>query len=278
MNYRHAFHAGSFADVFKHMILVRLLKALARKDKGFAYIETHAGAGRYDLHASAACRAGEYRDGIGRLWSEPVQHGTEEYLAAVHALNRSEELRWYPGSPRIARSLLRPQDRLRLAERAPDECARLRAEFAGDPQTSVHCANGYAALKAWLPPPERRGLVLIDPPYERDDEWDLLRDALVFAAARWPQGVYAAWYPLKPGAPPARFKSALAAGGLRELLIAELTVWPADTPFRLNGCGMLILNPPWRLDAELRRLLDPLASRLRQGPAGGSRVEWLVPE
>ena len=278
MNYRHAFHAGNFADVFKHLILARLLKALQKKDKGFAYIETHAGPGRYDLNAPAARKTGEHRDGIGRLWRAPARDGTEDYLAAVRALNRGDDLRYYPGSPRIARFLFRPQDRMRLAERAPEECTRLQAEFAGDAQVTVHGGDGYALLKAWLPPPERRGLVLIDPPYERDDEWALARGALLFAAARWPQGIYALWYPLKPGTPLARFKSALATSGLRKLLAAELTVWPADTPFRLNGCGMVILNPPWKFEAELRGLLEPLAPRLRQGPAGGARVEWLVPE
>lgn len=280
MNYRHAFHAGNFADVFKHVLLLRLLAALARKDKAFAYIETHAGAGRYALAAPAARKSGEARAGIGRLWQSPAARGEDvaRYLAAVRALNHGDGLACYPGSPRIARFLLRPQDRMRLAEAAPAECARLRAEFAHDRQVSVHCGDGYAQLKAWLPPPERRGLVLIDPPYERDEEWRQASEALVAAARRWPQGTYALWYPVKRDAPLARCQADLARAGLRKLLLAEMSVSPADTPFRLNGCGMIVLNPPWRLEQGLAPELEALAERLRQGPSADARVEWLVPE
>jgi 23S rRNA (adenine2030-N6)-methyltransferase len=277
MNYRHLYHAGNFADVFKHAVLVRLLQALKRKPKGFAYVETHAGGGRFDLHAADAQKTGEYRDGIARLWTDPLD-GHEDYLAAVRAQNPGGQLRYYPGSPRIARSLLRTQDRMRLAEQLPAECARLQTEFVHDAQVSVSCADGYAALKAWLPPPERRGIVFVDPPYERNDEWERVAEAVATAVTRWPQGVYAVWYPLKPGAPVARLKSALVTAGLRNILAVEFLVWPADTPFRLNGCGMLILNPPWQIDAELRSLLEPLARRLKQGPATAWTVAWLVPE
>lgn len=278
MNYRHTFHAGNFADVVKHVVLAQVLKAFRRKDKAFAYIETHAGAGRYDLRQGDAERTGEYLDGIARLWPAPPVDGLEDYLAAVRELNAEGVLRHYPGSPRIARFLLRPQDRMRLAERAPAECARLQTEFAADAQVTTQCGDGYAVLKQWLPPPERRGLVLIDPPYESANEWDQLVGALAAAVKRWSQGVYAVWYPLKATAPVERFKSAIAQSGLRRVLSAELTLWPLDSPFRLNGCGMLIVNPPWRLDAELPQILAALAERLRQGPAAGSQVLWLVPE
>lgn len=278
MNYRHAFHAGNFADVFKHLILVRLLKALQKKDKGFAYLETHAGAGRYHLGAPDPQKTGEYREGIERLWDGDAAQGIEDYLDAVRAVNRGRRLRYYPGSPRLARFFLRPQDRMRLAEQAPSECARLRAEFTGDSQVMVRCGDGYALLKAWLPPPERRGLVLIDPPYERADEWARARDGLMLALKRWAHGVYALWYPLKAGAPIDRFKTRLVHAGIPKVLSAELTLWPADSPSRLNGCGMLIVNPPWRLDTELGRLLQPLAVRLKQGPAAAARVHWLTPE
>lgn len=278
MNYRHLFHAGNFADVFKHLVIARLLKALQRKDKGFAYIETHAGAGRYDLRAPGVQKTQEYRDGIGRLWDSSPPHDIADYLDAVRGVNRGATLRYYPGSPRVARFFLRPQDRMRVCEQSPGECEQLQAEFAGDAQVYVRCGDGYAALKGWLPPPERRGLVLIDPPYERTDEWDRVRDALMLGAKRWSSGVYAVWYPLKAGTPVGRFLSRVAGSGLRKMLLAELTVWPADTPFRLNGCGMLLLNPPWRFDTELRTLLEALKTLLKQGPAARSRVEWLVPE
>lgn len=280
MNYRHAFHAGNFADVFKHLVLVCLLKALQRKDKGFAYLETHAGAGRYDLRGPEARQTGEFENGIARLWGPPTaaEPALAEYLAAVRAVNRGPRLRYYPGSPRIARFLLRPQDRMRLAEQAPAECARLQAEFADDARVTVRCGDGYALLKGWLPPPERRGLVLVDPPYERVDEWEHTGKALRLAAKRWREGSYAVWYPLKAGTPVERFKSALVSSGLRKILLAELGVWPMDSPFRLNGCGMLCVNPPWRLDTDLRGVLETLAARLQQGPSAATRVQWLVPE
>lgn len=279
MNYRHSFHAGNFADVFKHVILVQLLLALQRKDAAFAYLETHAGAARYDLQAPDAQKTGEYRDGIARLWGDTaVEEGIAQYVAAVRAVNAGNTLRYYPGSTRIARFLRRPQDRMRLAEQVGTECARLRREFDRDAQVTVHCGDGYAALQRWLPPPERRGLVFIDPPYESAEEWERLVDTLTRAAKRWAQGTYAVWYPLKAAAPVERFKAALAASGLRKMLLAELALWPLDSPFRLNGCGMLILNPPWLLDTALAPLLERLAARLAQGPTAAARVEWLVPE
>lgn len=278
MNYRHLFHAGNFADVFKHVVLVQILKALQRKDKGLAYVETHAGAGRYDLHSIEAQKSGEYRDGIGRLWEDPPLEGFEDYMSSVRAVNPDGRLHFYPGSPRIAHHMLRPQDRMYLAELLPDACADLKQEFNGDKHVRVQCADGYAALKGWLPPPERRGLVLIDPAYEQHEEWGRLGHALRFAGERWAQGTYALWYPLKAGTPLRRFKTELQRSGLRNLLSAEIALWPLDTPFRLNGCGMLIYNPPWRLDEELRPLLDALAGRLRQGPTSGAQIDWVVPE
>jgi 23S rRNA (adenine2030-N6)-methyltransferase len=278
MNYRHLYHAGNFADVFKHVVLVQILKALQRKDKGLAFLETHAGTGRYDLRAPEAQKSGEFREGIGRLWEGSPLEGFDDYLNAVRAANPDGTLRYYPGSPGIARYLLRPQDRMYLAELFPDACAELQQEFSGDKRMRIRCADGYAALKGWLPPPERRGFVLIDPAYERPEEWERLGEALRFAAERWPQGTWAIWYPLKAGTPLNRFKSGLEKTGLRNLLSAELAIWPLDTPFRLNGCGVLIYNPPWRLDEELRPLLDALADRLRQGPTSGARIDWVVPE
>lgn len=278
MNYRHIYHAGNFADVFKHVILVQLLQSLARKDAGFAYLETHAGAGRYDLHAPPARKSGEYRTGIERVWGRATGGGLGDYLAVVAVQNPDGDLRCYPGSPRIARALLRAQDRMRLAEQLPEACAALKSEFAGDRQVSVTCGDGYAALKAWLPPRERRGLVLLDPSYESQDEWEHMRCALALARRRWAQGIYALWYPLKAGTPLGRFKAALVADGWRNILQAELMISPPDTPFRLNGCGMLIYNPPWQLDTRLPALLDPLARLVQQGTAADVTVQWLVPE
>lgn len=279
MNYRHAFHAGNFADVFKHLVLVALLEGLKRKEKGFAYVETHAGAGRYDLRNPAVQKTGEYRDGIERLWRAPSADPLiAAYLAAVGSVNRGTALHVYPGSPRIARALVRPQDRLQLAELEPGECARLERDFARDGQVRVARGDGYALLGAWLPPREARGLVLIDPPYESAGEWQKVADAVVAAHRRWATGCYAVWYPLKAGAPVTRVKQALETSGMRKILVAEIEVWPGDTPFRLNGCGMAMVNPPWRVDGELERVLPPLAEQLRQGPRASARVGWLVPE
>src|SRR5581483_7405736 len=173
MNYRHGYHAGNFADVVKHLILTLLLKALAHKPAPWAYIDTHAGAGRYDLAAPEPLKTAEYRDGIGRLWAaNDLPEECVDYLNLVRALNPDGALRYYPGSPWIAHALRRSHDRLVLAERQPQECARLKAVFARAERVSIHCADGVAGIKAWVPPAERRGVVLIDPPYERPAEWD----------------------------------------------------------------------------------------------------------
>jgi 23S rRNA (adenine2030-N6)-methyltransferase len=279
VNYRHAFHAGNFADVFKHAILALLLKALHKKDTPFCYLDTHAGAGRYDLKHAAARKTGEYQQGIARLWAETALPAElTDYLAAVRAVNRGEALRFYPGSPRIARFFLRPQDRMVLLEQHPEEAAALKQEFAGDRQVVVHEQDGYQGLKAYLPPPERRGLVLIDPPYEAPDEFDRVVSGLRTAWGRWPTGVYAVWYPLKDRAPVAHFHRRLAAGGIPKILVAELGLYPEAPAFRLNGCGMVLVNPPWQLDDILRQLLPWLKDRLGQDLAGQVTVNWLVPE
>jgi 23S rRNA (adenine2030-N6)-methyltransferase len=279
VNYRHAFHAGNFADVFKHVVLTLLLKALRAKDKPFFYLDTHAGAGRYDLGGAAARKTGEFAQGVARLASgERLPEAMRDYLAAVRTLNRSGELRFYPGSPRIARHFLRPQDRMVLCEQHPEEYGRLKAEFAGDEQVAVHLRDGYLGLKAFLPPPENRGVVLIDPPYESADEFDRAADALIASCTRWRGGIYALWYPIKLPAPVATLHRAMRDSGISKILLAELAVYPEDSAFRLNGCGMLLINPPWRLDEGLKNLLPQLAGLLRQETDARIRLDWLVPE
>jgi 23S rRNA (adenine2030-N6)-methyltransferase len=279
MNYRHLFHAGNFADVFKHVILTLLLKALRSKDKPFFYLDTHAGAGRYDLGSEAARKTGEFVQGIARLCArEPLPQALREYVTAVRALNRGDDLRFYPGSPRIGRHFLRPQDRMVLCERHPEEYGRLKVEFAGDKQVAVHLQDGYLGLKAFLPPPENRGLVLIDPPYESADEFAGAADALIASWARWRSGTYALWYPIKLRAPVESLHRAMRDSGISKILLAELAVYPEDSAFRLNGCGMLLINPPWRLDEELKILLPQLAGLLRQETDARIRLDWLVPE
>lgn len=280
MNYRHIFHAGNFADVFKHAILTLLLKSLHTKDKPFAYLETHAGGGRYDLDSEAARKTNEARAGIGRLW--PSRENFPEltdYFSAVQALNRGGSPRFYPGSPQLARTLLRAQDRMALFELVPEECARLRDEFARDDRVQVFCQDGYGGLKAQLPPRERRGLVLIDPPYEGGDEFTQAFEGLRLAHERWATGIFALWYPVKERAPVARLHRLLTASGIRKVLCAELMLYPEDTSFRLNGSGMILVNPPWKLDETLRDLLPRLHVALRgEEPGGRAGVSWLVPE
>lgn len=278
MNYRHLFHAGNFADVFKHLVLTLLLQALARKESPFVYFDTHAGTGRYDLVHGAARKTGEYRDGIGRLWSAPdLPPACAVYRDAVRAMNPDGRLRFYPGSPRIAHALLRPQDRIVLAELHPVECERLKNEFAGVPRVAVHCQDGFMALKGWAPPVERRGLVLVDPPYERDEEWNEAGAAVAQAWQKWAGGVYALWYPLKARSPLARMTRHLARLPADKVLSLEFTLQPRDTPFKLNGCGMVVVNPPWQLDTQLKPMLTWLADRLRQTPSSAARIEWGTP-
>jgi 23S rRNA (adenine2030-N6)-methyltransferase len=261
MNYRHAFHAGNFADVVKHVTVCALLEHLSRKDKPWCYVETHAGRGRYDLDSPEARRSGEWRDGIGRLADAPeLPAAIVRYLRQVRDLAGNErQIRVYPGSPLLARAALRPGDRALLAELQPDEAAALRAEFRGEPRVAVHHMDGYQALKALLPPTPRRGLVLIDPPYEAPDELARLPARLGAAARRWPTGIFVLWYPIKDRrelAPLRRGLERLEAG---ELLFAELSLAPADNAARMNGSGLAIVRPPWRFEDTLRACYPALA-------------------
>jgi 23S rRNA (adenine2030-N6)-methyltransferase len=278
LSYRHAFHAGNFADVFKHVLLIQFIHALQRKDQPFCVLDTHAGAGRYDLRSPPAQKHREFLGGIGRLWNQPgLSPELADYVAQVRAVNRGGQLRYYPGSPRLTRALLRPDDRLMLTELHSTDHAALKAEFAGDRQVAVHHADGYAALKALLPPPERRGLVLLDPAYELKDEFDRLCEAIQIIHRRWANGVIAAWYPILDRTPSLRFQRTLQSLAIPSILCMELGLYPYDGPPGLHGCGMIAVNPPWQLDEMLGRLLPELRQRLRVGDHGQTRLEWLVP-
>ncbi len=280
MNYRHAYHAGNFADVVKHAVLALLVDRLKAKDSAFCVLDTHAGIGRYDLRSVPAQKTGEFKSGIGRLLERETRSLPAElkpYLGAVRALNGSGGLRWYPGSPRLVRSLMRGQDQLILFELHPEDAAALSELFARDRQVTVRQADGYIGLKAVLPPPQRRGLVLIDPPFEKRDEFETLLRGLRQAHRRWATGQYLVWYPIKDRAPVAEFHQALKASGIERVLIAEFLLRPDDDAERLNGCGLVLINPPWKLDATLEELLSALAGILGAEKGGGARVEWLVP-
>ncbi|HTR18263.1 MAG TPA: 23S rRNA (adenine(2030)-N(6))-methyltransferase RlmJ [Acetobacteraceae bacterium] len=272
MNYRHAFHAGNFADCLKHALLVWLLRAMARKDKPFLVLDTHAGIGRYDLGTGPAERTGEWRAGIGRLLEAPPEP-LADYVGLVRQLGL------YPGSPVLARALLRPTDRLVCCELHPEDHAVLRREFAGDRQVGVHLRDGYEAFRAFLPPPERRGLILIDPPYEVPDEFDRLAAGLRAGHARFPGGVFAAWYPIKHRAPVRAFHDAMRASGIPDIVCAELYLREPVDPARLNGCGLLVINPPWQFETEAKALLAALLERLgNREPGEGIALPRLAAE
>lgn len=279
MNYRHAFHAGNFADVHKHIVLLALIDRLTRKPKPLFYLDTHAGRGWYDLRSHEAQRGDEHANGIGRMSQEAVADDLRRYLTAVHSLREAtNDARGYPGSPLLALDQLRDDDRAVFVEQQIQEAHALERAVARRRGVAVVCGDGYAALKTYLPPRENRGLVLIDPPYESDREFVRVADALQSSVARWPSGVFAVWYPIKAGAEAARFHAALRQSGLRKLLLLELSVRPADSPLGLNGSGMLIANPPWKLDAEIAPALEEAHTLLDRQRAGPVRIEWLVGE
>ncbi len=276
MNYRHIFHAGNFADVFKHVVLVRVLRALQKKDTPFCYLDTHAGRGLYDLTSVSANRSGEFRDGIARLWcGEPWTRPFADYLDVVRAVNPQNTLTVYPGSPRIARQFLRPQDRMVLCEAQPEEEAALKAEFSNDRQVAVHLRDGYQGLKAFLPPKERRGLVLIDPPYESPDEFEDAGRALIAAWQRWRTGIFALWYPVKDVGLVERLHRRLVAAGVDKLMSVDFAVDAARGTLRLDRCAMALINPPWKLDLELSEQLPLLANGLAHGSGSTAEIRWL---
>ncbi len=282
MNYRHAFHAGNFADVVKHAVLALLIERLKAKETAFRVVDTHAGIGLYDLSADAPNRTGEWRQGIRRVFDRPLPEPLATPLApslpTVSAVTPGGGLRHYPGSPMIARQLLRRQDRLTAVELHPEDAAALSATFAGDRQVKVVALHGWLALPAFLPPKERRGLVLVDPPYEARDEFDRLAAGLAAAHRRWPTGQYLLWYPVKDLAAVDRLRLALAKSGIPRILRAELFVRDRATPDRFNGTGLLLVNPPWQFEAALEALLGGLAPILADGPGAGFLLDPIAGE
>ncbi|WP_165399218.1 23S rRNA (adenine(2030)-N(6))-methyltransferase RlmJ [Komagataeibacter xylinus] len=283
MNYRHSYHAGNFADVMKHALLVALIKALCRKPSAFSVLDTHAGIGLYDLSGPQAQATGEWREGIGRLLEAPLgvaqQAALGPWLDIVRDVMRAHEGRlFYPGSPALVAHLLRPDDTLTCCEHHPDDQHDLRRLFRHNPQVSVHGRDGYGAITALLPPRQaKRGLVLMDPPFEERDEFTRLAQAIMTARRRFPAGIVAAWYPIKHRAPVRAFMNGLKDAGQRKLLAVELTLRPPLDPTRLNGSGLLIANPPFRFEDEAQAILAALCPYLGDGQAEGS-VEWIVGE
>lgn len=299
MNYRHHYHAGNFADVFKHAALVQLVRALQRKEKGFLYLDTHSGRGTYDLLGASRGltldRAPEWPDGVGRLLDmdtatlSPVLRDYLEIVRAHDAKRRAEtrggedvadpaSVRHYPGSPRFVQHLARPQDRLVLCELHPAESTLLADEFRDARRVRVEAVDGYAAIKAHLPPLERRALVLIDPPFEAGDEFARVAEALDEALNRLPAATIAIWYPLTERARSDAFLAELADYGPPPTCAIELSVHGPAAPQKLKGCGLIVINPPWQLAPVLGELATDLAKRLVQSPGGDSQLRWIVPE
>ncbi|BAV98823.1 23S rRNA (adenine(2030)-N(6))-methyltransferase RlmJ [Lysobacter enzymogenes] len=282
MNYRHAFHAGNHADVLKHIALLALCDALTAKPAPLFALDTHAGRGLYALDGNSAQRTGEAEGGIGRLLAEaPKQPLIGRYLAAVRACRQEHGAAAYPGSPWLLAHALRADDRIAACELQPEEAAQLKHVFARDERVAAHQRDGYAAMKALLPPRigatrYNRGLVLIDPPFEAQlAEFDTALGALREALARWPQGTYVLWYPIKRRRALQPFYRRAATLPAKSVLTAELLVRADDSPLRMNGSGLLVLNPPWHFDQQMQALLPALARTLGESADAAGAVQWL---
>lgn len=278
LSYRHAFHAGNHADVLKHAVETLIIEQLKRKDKPFCYLDTHAGGGCYDLSGEWPQKKAEYLDGIARLWPER-QHWPElaAYWDIIATLNESE-LRFYPGSPEIARHLLREQDKLMLMELHNQEIEILRRHMGSDSRSAIHHRDGFEGLLGLLPPTPRRGLVLMDPPYELKEDYQRVLQTLKKAMQKWSTGIYALWYPIL-GKDADRSRSMLELfkyAGFPSVLVAELEVAAQPDEWGMNGSGMLILNAPWQLDGQLTTLLPRLCQQLAQSDEARWRLEWLA--
>jgi 23S rRNA (adenine2030-N6)-methyltransferase len=275
MNYRHAFHAGNFADCMKHALLLRLLRRLEVKETPFRVLDTHAGIGTYDLGGDEAGRTGEWERGVARLL-----HIHDGPLAEWVALLRQAGCPpAYPGSPSLARMVLRERDRLVLCELHEQDHATLRALFRGDPQVAVHKRDGWEALAALTPFPEKRGLILMDPPFEQEGEFTRMTEGMLNTAHRFRAGVQAAWYPIKHRTPVRAFHAALAESGVRDIITCEFWLREPTDPQRLNGCGLVVVNPPWKFEEEAYAILGSLLHHLGDSePGQGIAVTRLVAE
>ena len=282
MNYRHAFHAGNFADVFKHAILVRIVEYLKQKPGAFRVIDTHAGPGFYDLSGDAAGRTGEWRGGIGRVIDAdlPAQAAAllAPWLDIVRRFNQGHPFRYYPGSPALVRELLRGRDRLTAIELHPADAFTLKTRFAGDYKVRVIELDGWLALGAHLPPKEKRGLVLVDPPFEKEGEFERMADGLAAAHRRWPGGTYALWYPIKDARAHAAFRDRLASSGIPKIMDVVFGIRAHAEGGPLDGCGMVVVNPPYPLEAELRTILPVLRDLMADGDGAGFDIVRLTPE
>lgn len=282
MNYRHAYHAGNFADVVKHAVFARVLVHLREKPAAFRVIDTHAGAGSYDLTGLEAGKTGEWRDGIQRVLTASLAPEPRAliapYLDAVTAMNPDGRLTTYPGSPALAQALMRPQDRLVACELEPGAAAALARQLRGDARSKAVPLDGWTALTAFVPPKERRGLVLVDPPFEQPDEFSRLASGLEAAHRKWTTGTFLLWYPIKDAAEVAAFARKLARLNIAKTLRAELTVSNAPEATGLRGTGLIAVNPPWKLHDELKTVLPALSAVLTRDGTPVTSLTWLTGE
>lgn len=280
MNYRHIYHAGNFADVFKHLIIARIIEYLKKKDHAFRVIDTHAGTGIYDLSSEEAQKTGEWIDGIGRILGKPIKPEIEPlvkpWLDVVVGLNAAQDqLNRYPGSPILIRKLLRKKDRLTAIELHEADYKKLAGNFTGDYQARIIHLDGYLALGAHVPPKEKRGLILVDPPFEKTDEFERLVEGLIKAYKRFPGGIYALWYPVKHYNELNWFMNELKGTGIAKILRLELRIKQRSQTPGLDGCGMIIVNPPYVLPKEMKQLKAFLLDRLAQDDHAQIIEEWI---
>ncbi len=279
LSYRHSFHAGNHADVLKHTVQSLIIESLKEKDKPFLYLDTHAGAGRYQLSGEHAERTGEYLEGIARIWAqESVPEELKTYLEAVSALNPRGDLRFYPGSPLIAAHLLRDYDKLNISELHPSDFPLLRNEFSRDNRARVVREDGYQQLKSQLPPLSRRGFVLIDPPYELKNDYQAVVKGIQEGHRRFATGTYAIWYPVVLRQQIKRMVKDFQATGIRKILQIELAVRPDSDQRGMTASGMIVINPPWKLESQMKSLLPWLHKVLVPEGTGHTLVEWITPE
>ena len=280
LSYRHSFHAGNHADVLKHIVLMLILENLKLKEKGFFYLDTHSGVGRYRLSSNESEKTGEYKEGIGRLWDQTdLPEDVARYVKMIKKLNYDgKELRYYAGSPLIAAELLRPQDRALLTELHPSDYPILRNNFSDYKNVTVKCDNGFQQAKATLPPKERRGLVLIDPPYELKEDYDLVVKAIEEGYKRFATGTYAIWYPVVLRQQTKRIFKGLEATGIRKILKIELAVRPDSDQRGMTASGMVVINPPWTLETQMKEILPYLTKTLVPEGTGSWTVEWITLE
>lgn len=278
LSYRHSFHAGNHADVVKHIVQSLILDALKQKDKPFVYHDTHSGVGRYDLQDERSEKTGEYKQGIARIWQrDDIPADIASYIDAIKALNDGDTLRYYPGSPKVARTQLREQDRMVLTELHPSDFPLLLQEFRGDRQVRIYKEDAFARLKASLPPKERRGVVLIDPPYELKHEYMDVVKAIQESYKRWATGTYAIWYPVVYRENIDKMIQGLENLGIRKILQIELGVEPDTDERGMTASGMIVINPPWKLESQMQAILPWLQEAI--APTHGFyKVDWIVPE